>query len=513
VRIAQSRTRLTLGAMALAGAVFAVEIARTTEGARIEVGAESREVNATGVEAPAPVEMPDLAAAPMRVRDPRPMQGIEADASTPAQTAEAPPVAPPCPADIQFVDAVTGRAIDGCVAADASTQERWSLIGVRAPVWEWVTGDASEAEPRWRATCVTRVFRPPSPYFLWRESDVAACSDRAKAFRVVQPLHRELDVRLRVLLPDGSRAPWGLLTSVAVDGASEAASVEGIGRGMIRVRRVPWLPERSFTLQFRATAAGTRVEESECVRTYEPEQIDDDDGHLEMISESVESKSFDLTVPMPTSASDPVELDVVLDWNIVSSDQIACYFGSSCHRCCGCGRSVREVPRGDARVRLVDAAGRPMAGVRVRIASIPAVTDADGVARVTGAREGAGVVVVEGAGYRFGRVPITIVAGQEASLDLTEAPVSTLELHVVDVDGRPVPSASVELRPSAFDWFDVDADGIQRLDPFTDAYGVRLARGVPCGAVRVTARFAGRSGKGETFVRAGVPSVVTVVVE
>ena len=506
---------MTLCALALVGAVVGVEAARTTEGARIEGGAESRVGNAAVVEPPAPVELPDLAAAPMRARDPRPTPEVAIVPAAPAESAVTTPVAPPCRTDILFVDAVTGRAIEGCVPADASTDDR-SRIAVQAPVWERIECDGIDDAPRWRAKSVTRLYRAPAPYFLWQESGTAAYSSRAKAFGVVRPLHRELDVRVRVLLPDGSRAPWGLLTGVEVDGASEAASVEGIGRGQIRVRRLPWLPDRAFKLCFYATAEGAPITESdgECVVATETELVLDDEGNTQWTSPSRELKSFELTVPMPASSSDPVELDVVLDWSVVESDQATYFSGHSCHSCCcGCGRRVREVPRGDARVRLIDAAGRPMAGVRVRIATIPAVTDADGVARVAGAREGAGVVVVEGAGYRFGRVPVTIVAGQEASLDLSEAPASTLEVHVVDVDGRPVPSSSIELRSTAFDWFDVDADGVQRLDPFTDEYGVRLCHDAPCGAVKVSARFAGRSGEAETFVRPGVPSIVTVVVK
>lgn len=505
---------MTLCALALAGAVFVVEAARTTEGARIEGEAERRVGDAEVVEPPALVEVPDLAAAPMRARDPRPTPEVAIEPAAPAETAATPPVAPPCRTDILFVDAVTGRPIEGCVPADASTDDR-SRIAVQAPVWEPIERDGIDDAPRWHAKSVTRPYRAPSPYFLWHESGTAAYSSRAKAFSVVRPLHRELDVRLRILLPDGSRAPWGLLTSVEVDGASEAAAVEGIGRGLIRVRRVPWLPDRSFKLCFHATAEGAPITEpdGECVVETESELIVDGEGNTRWTSPTHEAKAFELTVPMPVSASDPVELDVVVDWNTVSIDQITYFCGSSCHRCCGGGRLARETPRGDARVRLVDADGRPIPGVRIRVATIPAITDTDGVARVIGARAGAGVVVVEGAGYRFGHVPIMIVAGQEASLDLSEAPASTLELHVVDADGRPVPSASVELRSTAFDWFDVDADGVQRIDSFTDAYGVRLCHGVPCGTVRAAARFAGRSGEAETFVREGVPSVVTIVLE
>lgn len=511
--MAKSRSRMTLGAMALAGAVFAVEAERTTEGARVEAAVENRVAEAAGIEAPAPVEAPELAAAPMRVRDPRPTPELAVEASAPAEIAPAPVAAPPCRTDVVFVDAITGREIDGCVAADPGADEA-TIVKVPRPVWETVEGGGIEDSPRWRPKSAVRAYRVPAPYFAWREAPAATFSGRARAFRVVRPLHRELDVRLRILLPDGSRAPWGLLTAVEVDGASEAASAEGIGRGLIRVHRVPWLPERSFTLRFRATAEGAPITESEDDFIVETEPNADRDGDVEWSAVTRESKAFELTVPMPVSAADPVELDVVLDWSVVESDRLLYLCGYSCRTSCrGCGGLVRQVARGDARVRLVDAAGRPLAGVRVHVSTIPAVTDADGVARVTGAREGAGVVVVDAAGYRFGRVPITIIAGQEASLDIAEAPASTLEIHVVDVDGRPVPSAPVELLPEAFGWFDVDADGVQRLDPFTDAYGVRRCNDAPCGKVGIAARFAGRTGEADTFVRAGVPSVVTVVVK
>ena len=512
MRIAKTHGRMAVGAIALvlAGSAWAIVGATDLEPPNCPLP-DATEPNARPV-AQAPCE---LAAPPIRVRDPSPTpvaavpEMVEASAPAPSR---------PCKTEVSFVDAITGEVIAGCSpsAVEEPEPEDDDVRELPRPGWERVASGSGDDPALWRPKSGTSHCRVPAPYFVWDRLDAQGLSDRATSFRVVRPLHRELDVRLRLFERDGSRAPWNALRDWSLDGLSSATSILPIGNRTLRLSGVPWIPGRSFTLHFRAPAEGGSFE-----RMNEPTiEVNGGgpliDGEVRTITYAYpESRSFDLIVPMPASPSDPVELDVILDWSTVPSYRDE---GWSSHGCCwghahGCGWVVREVPLGDARVRIVDSAGRPIPRVRVRIATIPAVTDADGVARVTGAREGIGHVFVQEAGYRFESRQIAIVAGQEASLEVAEAPASTLEVHVVDVDDRPLPSASVKLTTERFEWFDVDAEGVQRLDPFTDRFGVRLCNGVPCGKATVSASFAGLSGNVETVVREGVPSIVRIVLK
>jgi hypothetical protein len=88
----------------------------------------------------------------------------------------------------------------------------------------------------------------------------------------------------------------------------------------------------------------------------------------------------------------------------------------------------------------------------------------------------------------------------------------TLEVRVQDEAGRGLPYATLELGlPEALPWVD-RLDGVQRLDPLTDASGQRILRALPVGTVTVRAYFGSRSADAQVEVADGSRQAITLVV-
>lgn len=88
---------------------------------------------------------------------------------------------------------------------------------------------------------------------------------------------------------------------------------------------------------------------------------------------------------------------------------------------------------------------------------------------------------------------VRFVTGEEFTPSPGGDPCAQIEVAVRDADGRPAPFASLELDtidPDAY--ADLDADGIVRLDSYTDRLGRRTFQRVPAGPLRVLARHRGR---------------------
>lgn len=412
-----------------------------------------------------------------------------------------------CPTRLEFIDAITGREIE---VPPTLTDDRDRQVMVPDPYWgragRRAGADAGASSDRVvRAAAMVLPRAVPSPYLPWRPFESATLSDRATSFHAVVPLDHEVSVQLRLLDPEGRPdadafpAYW-----VVVDRLVNPARVARQPDGSIRLLGVPWLPGESFRLGFRShapprpTEAAADAPAADAPAAAEP--VDD-------------ARIFAMTIPMPDSPHEPIVRDVQPAWEAPPN----VFKGRGGHRNlrAGCGCSgCREAPTdlGDVRLRFLDAGRRPIRDLRVRVASTTMLTDADGVVGLRKVLDRSHVEVVD-VGYRFEDAVIYVDPDREVVRELVEAPAGTLDVSVVDASGRAVPSATISVEPESFGWFDVDAQGVQRLDPFTDVTGRRTCHDVPAGEATVRASYGRRRGEAKVVVVANAPSVVRITVK
>jgi hypothetical protein len=107
---------------------------------------------------------------------------------------------------------------------------------------------------------------------------------------------------------------------------------------------------------------------------------------------------------------------------------------------------------------------------------------------------------------------VVVASGATAEVQLREPAGGDLEVEVVDAAGRPCSFAALRVcQRSGAPWGDVERDGTQRLDLFTDVRGVRRVRRLEPGEVRLVATWAGDSVETSCRVVAGERSRVRVV--
>jgi hypothetical protein len=163
--------------------------------------------------------------------------------------------------------------------------------------------------------------------------------------------------------------------------------------------------------------------------------------------------------------------------------------------------------------------GRPAAGARVRVVAADGTVrrlelDAEGRGRVEQLVAGRQVARLAEPGLVPGAAEVTLAEGQHAAVTVREPVGGQLEVTVVDREGLPAPFARVTIeQPSGAAWADLDADGVQRLDPYVDHLGRRSYLHVEAGDVRVKAAWASRKGERAATVGDGATTHVTVVVE
>lgn len=412
-----------------------------------------------------------------------------------------------CPSHVEFVDAITGLEV---TVGSNLTEDPLRQVHVPEPFWGRVGRRVSQTSGALgdrvlRASEMTLPLAVPSPYLAWRGFDPATMSDRANSFHTVVPLDHEVDVRLRILDDEARSDTEAVIAYWSVADALVAKpAVARSSDGSVRLLGVPWLPGESFQLGFRShapprpPAAASDARVADASATAEP--VDD-------------ARIFAMTIPMPDSPHEPIVRDVQPAWEAPPN----VFKGRGGHRnlraVCGCS-GCREAPTdlGDVRLRFLDAGRRPIRDLRVRVASTTMLTDADGVVGLRKVLDRSHVEVVD-VGYRFEGEVIFVDPDREVVRELVEAPAGTLEVSVVDASGRAVPSATISVEPESFGWFDVDAQGVQRLDPFTDVTGRRTCHDVPAGEATVRASYGRRRGEAKVVVVANAPSVVRITVK
>ncbi|MFM8979456.1 MAG: hypothetical protein ACKOSS_03220 [Planctomycetia bacterium] len=178
----------------------------------------------------------------------------------------------------------------------------------------------------------------------------------------------------------------------------------------------------------------------------------------------------------------------------------------------GTARAGESRTRGPLPLRVLDGRGAPAAGARVRVRGASgdgASADASGCVVLPDVEAGPVRLVVLGAGAPC---VLEVQAGAlPRSEQVLATPVGgTLEVTVEDETGAGLPCATLELAlPEGLPWIDLQ-DGVQRLDPLTDARGRRTLSALPLGKVVLVAHFGTRSAQAEVQVEDGRRQAVTL---
>jgi len=163
------------------------------------------------------------------------------------------------------------------------------------------------------------------------------------------------------------------------------------------------------------------------------------------------------------------------------------------------------------RIRCFQPNGEPAVGATVSLFGGVVPTSAppagaDGVVRFENLTPGQHAVQVWGAGVPR-NVPFDVPPSQTGTFDVRGTVGGTIDVEVLDADGRPLPFARLAMEhPSGQLWVDLDgstpkgAEVVQRIDPYVGADGRRRLHGVEPGLVTVRATFGTRS----AFVRVQV---------
>lgn len=171
-----------------------------------------------------------------------------------------------------------------------------------------------------------------------------------------------------------------------------------------------------------------------------------------------------------------------------------------------------EPARGAAAVRVLRRNGQPAPGVHVYAGEWSHRSGADGRVLFDSLPEGKHAVRVKQGGLVPVVDTVNVVAGETAYLTIREPAGATLEVEVVDAEGRPRPFAEVRIgQPSGAFWLEVDGDAT-RLDRFTDERGRRICHHVEPGTIHVQADWGGASAAKDVVAREGASVPVRIVV-
>lgn len=142
-------------------------------------------------------------------------------------------------------------------------------------------------------------------------------------------------------------------------------------------------------------------------------------------------------------------------------------------------------------VQALTSEGAPAAGAVVRVGERSARADAEGRVRFEALPAGPVTVSLLGAGAACS-TEARVLPGATSDVVLRAGRGGTLEVELVDAQGHRIPMGTVHVdQPSGLPWLDL-RDGVQRLDPFTDAAGRRTLEGVEAGHLTVHGSYGTR---------------------
>ncbi len=374
---------------------------------------------------------------------------------------------------VHAFDAETGAAIDGRWAPDGS---RWTLVnlddveeGVSPPRWGLPTTEAATVPLGAGRSARSRlVFDLPPRWVTWDQpgfDGVLAAGVREVVVHV--PLRHALTLEVTVLGPDGRAADGATIAALWVGGRRHPLGAFAVGvDGVARIDRIPFLPGEPV------------VGEVDWQR--EPGAI---------TVESVENGPF-ADAPLKTRVPD----DRTAPWAVTVRLRGPTAYVTDHNET---DQDVAEAPRpeppsgarGTVRVRVLDRDGGPIAGADVQVGSVAGRSGADGLLTLEDVPAGTQRVVARADGHFPTGGEVVVTGGRTAGVEVREARGATLDVLVVDADGRGRTAARCDVvTAGSIAPFDV-ADGVQRLDAFTDARGRRTFARVAPGTVTLTAKW------------------------
>ena len=339
------------------------------------------------------------------------------------------------------------------------------------PLESWLPHDDAAVRPF--------VVRPP-PGYVREDASLPIKARLAAGVRqtvYVLPLWPEAILEVQVLDPEGRPAEGVELDALAVAGRrcdDLVVESEGLPPGRLRIRGIPRLPGEPVWGAFT-----WGVEEAEEAKESEDlAEIPDPQLKSRIPAEGQEPWRVEVHLPGPCR---PGWYDVEFDNDLPFEESLG---GDGSRDAASRSASIRACARGWN--------GAPMAGVRVYVDEVASDTDTEGRTTFGALAPGEYTITWHAPGHLPVRRTLTLAEGESADVTLQEPIGATLEVFVTDEDGRPRPSASLDLGQHAV--FDV-LDGVQRLDPFTDATGRRTLHRVEPGSAVVSARWGSRSGR------------------
>jgi hypothetical protein len=438
---ADRRRPIALGIALVALGVLAWWLVRGRTGS---IGADAeRATGSASAVPPAPIAESELAASGTTARLPNDAESV---AEAPAE-GDAPAPAPAPPTRVEFVDAETGAAVRGCEFLDAKADvgPSWS-VEVRGPRIARASAPplGSLGPPvlkpgetiTWPASIARRSVALPTGFVVVAHpAEDTVLVRHATSFRVVQPVHREVDVRVTFTDDSGQPSRGGKVVAWRVgDFVQRPAVVETIAGGRVRVRGVPFVSGATLRLQ--------------CERDTgkDPESPPDMPLEVEAEPEPVDAK-FDSPFrwPMPASyretidarvpiaaLAEPTIVDQEIEWDL--------------------GESIVETKGpptfGTLRVEVRGLDGRPLMSVPVAVLGSSGTTDRAGVATLIGVPSGSRDINLHDPGRLFESASATVAAETETRLTVNEIEGGTLDLEVVDAAGSPAPSRASRSTPS-----------------------------------------------------------------
>lgn len=355
------------------------------------------------------------------------------------------------------------------------------LLGAEATTW--TSGRALVYDPRPTAKWPDHV----DPVY----DTVRACRG-TKSVLLVVPVERRLRLQVSVRGADGAPAAGARVRARVADGRPEDVTADADGRiPATSWTRLPWIPGDQVVVAAESVRGGSTGK---------------------------------ARVPLGAKSSEVEAIVVLTNQGSSLDDEIAAERSDTWVGLGVGGDGESDAPRARLRVLVRRRDGRPVGDASV--AAGPAAldgrftyesTDAEGVASFASVPAGKLVVWLLEPGLVPTSVGVTLVPEEKREIVLEEAPARSLLVRVVDGQGRPVPSARIEVpglgpgrgfAPPGWEYVLV-VSSVHHTPIVTDITGTVRLEGLPARVSRVVARRGGRSGVAEP----GDESEVTIRLE
>ncbi len=382
---------------------------------------------------------------------------------------------------VRVVDAESGRLVKGAQLRGDDSREKDNKAWVKAPARFFVV---PPVPPITRHAHLGFTTAPLAGWSLWESNEVrTVISPYARELLYIYPMRRELP--LTVALVDS-------------EGRAMEATYKELKIGDVKPRHLSWDTDAFGRLVFKGVP-----------------WLRDELVLLEVASKDKERTALDV-FRIPPHEGARVSRTMRIDTHVVLHGDLPRPFplgGAVGGKPFG-GRTKNKRDK-ELIVRVLRRDGAPAVDCRVAVddewPGVSLTTDARGRAHFRGLRSGKVLVVARQAGL----LPMTggtkLSSGKVTKLTLREGSGGSLDIEVVDDDGKPLSYATLRVAtPSRLPWLDVH-DGIQRLDPFADHRGRRTLEHVEPGSILIHTYWGSRKGEQRLKLAEGERKSVRIV--